>query len=205
MVSVRIIIDRACGFVRTTNLKISAWRRGVLSFPHTLRLLPMFLPRTSNSWPGLEMVRAFFVRAQKYNFPTNYHIGYSSRVSQAAVRNAGRDDGNAGAETRWHGRRDRVLASASQKGLLHQALNSAQKAGCGGQPPRSSWTALGSLATFTPKESSPAKIKAAPSLRLMEQESLNQPTPSAGSSTSASASAVPFFPACETARDVCRK
>jgi hypothetical protein len=28
----------------------------------------------------------------------------------------------------------------------------------------------------------------------MEQKSLNQPTPSAGSSTSASASAVPFFP-----------
>jgi len=48
----------------------------------------------------------------------------------------GRDDGNAGGATRWHGRRDRVLASAFKKGLLHQALNSAQEAGCGGRPPR---------------------------------------------------------------------
>ena len=46
------------------------------------------------------------------HFPTNNHIGYSSRVMQAAVRNAGRDDGNAGGATRWHGRRDRVRASA---------------------------------------------------------------------------------------------
>ena len=49
---------------------------------------------------------------QKNHFPTNNHIGYSSRVMQAAVRNAGRDDGNAGGETCWHGRRDRVRASA---------------------------------------------------------------------------------------------
>jgi hypothetical protein len=58
-------------------------------------------------------------------------------------------------------------------------------------PSRSLWTALGSLGTFTPEESSPAQIKAAPGIRLMEQTSLNQQTPSAGSSTSASASAVP--------------
>ena len=51
---------------------------------------------------------------------------------------------------------------------------------------------MGFLGTFTPKESSPAKTKAAPGHRLMEQTSLNPPTPSAGSSTSASASAVPF-------------
>jgi hypothetical protein len=48
----------------------------------------------------------------KNHFPTNNHIGYSSRVSQAAVRNAGRDDGNADGATCWHGRRDRVRASA---------------------------------------------------------------------------------------------
>ena len=51
----------------------------------------------------------------KNHFPTNNHIGYLIRVMQAAVRNAGRDDGNAGGEARWHGRRDRVRASAHKR------------------------------------------------------------------------------------------
>ncbi|MEY3635125.1 MAG: hypothetical protein RLZZ61_1535, partial [Pseudomonadota bacterium] len=47
--------------------------------------------------------------------------------------------------------------------------------------------------------------KAAPRIRLMEQTSLNQPTPSAGSSTSASASAVPLFSMRARAHSFCRK
>ena len=65
-------------------------------------------------------------------------------------------------------------------------------------PSRSSWTALGALGTFIPRKQ-PSQDKAAPRIRLMEQTSLNHPTPSAGSSTSASASAVPFFYACTRA------
>ena len=64
-------------------------------------------------------------------------------------------------------------------------------AGCGGaiRPVRKD--GLGVFRNLHPQGSSPAKIKAAPGIRLMEQTSLNQRTPSAGSSTSASASAVP--------------
>jgi len=60
---------------------------------------------------------------------------------------------------------------------------------------------LGVFRNLHPQGSSPVKIKAAPGIRLMEQTSLNQQTPSAGSSTSASASAVPFSPCVQTRAD----
>jgi hypothetical protein len=51
----------------------------------------------------------------------------------------------------------------------------------------------GPLGTFTPGENVTATPKAARGISLMEPSSLNPVTPSAGSSTSASASAVPFL------------
>ena len=105
----------------------------------------------------------------------------------------GRDDGNAGGVTCQHGRRDRVLASACKKGLLHQALNSAKVAAYGGKPSRPFRAAPGPLGTFTPGENVTATPKAARGISLMEPSSLNPVTPSAGSSTSASASAVPLL------------
>ena len=51
---------------------------------------------------------------------------------------------------------------------------------------------LGDFGNLHPQGSVTANIKAAPGTSLMEQASLNPQTPSAGSSTSASASAVPF-------------
>ena len=92
-----------------------------------------------------------------------------------------------------HGRRDRVLASALKKGLLHQALNSAKVAAYGGKPSRPFRAAPGPLGTFTPGENVTATPKAARGISLMEPSSLNPVTPSAGSSTSASASAVPLL------------
>jgi hypothetical protein len=96
-----------------------------------------------------------FLCAVKNNFPTNNHIGYSSRVMQAAVRNAGRDDGNAGGATRWHGRRDRVRASAQKRPV---ASSSEQR--------KHGWmwrgtalsvrTAFGGLRTLPPMDSMPA-------------------------------------------------
>ena len=80
----------------------------------------------------------------------------------------GRDDGYANRRkpVGTVGAKGRMLWT--QKGLLHQALDSAHTAGCGGLclksaiRPVSQEAAFGVLGTFPPKESSPDKIKAAP-------------------------------------------
>ena len=77
-------------------------------FQDNKRRLPVMLKQVQHDDRGVAGMR-------KNHFPTNNHMGYSSRVSQAAVRNAGRNDGNAGGETCWHGRRDRVRASAQKR------------------------------------------------------------------------------------------
>jgi len=94
----------------------------------------------------------------------------------------GRGDGNAGGRnpSGTVGAKG-CVASASKKGLLHQALISAHAIGCGGKPSCPYGTAFGNLGTFTPKDSMPVMIKAARGPSLMEQSSLNPPTPSAGS------------------------